>query len=131
MRRLAAGSFSIALVGATAVALAPCKRPDDVEPTVHQVSIAGTALPLTTTPDPVEVLRRDSVQWSHATADSIIVFLDDAYADPAQVRAVKGQTATTEIKRNAQYRRYKYSVGVFAGDSSAIQDPEIIVKPRG
>ncbi len=128
MRRLVAGGISTTLVLAAAAALAPCKKPE--EPTVHQVSISGTALPLTITPDTLEVLRRDEVQWSHATADSIIVFLEDAYADPAQVRAAKGQTATTKIKRNAPYRRYKYAVGVFAGDSSAIQDPEIIVKPR-
>lgn len=119
------------LVLAAAVALASCKRAEEMEPTVHQVSISGTALPLTITPDILEVQRQDEVEWSHATADSIIIFLNDAYADPAQVRAAKGQTATTTIKRNAPYRRYKYAVGVFLGDSSAIQDPEIIVKPRG
>ncbi len=131
MRRVAAGSFSIALVLTAAGAMASCKRVDQVEPTVHPVTISGTALPLTIDPDPVEVMRRDSVRWSHATADSIIVFLDDEYADPAQVRAVRGQAATTSIKRDAPYnKRFKYSVGVFAGDSSALQDPEIIVKPR-
>ncbi len=131
MRRVGAGSLSIALVFATTGVLAGCKKAEEPAPTVHRVGISGTALPLITDPDPVEVMRSDSVTWSHATADSIIVFLDDEYADPAQVRAARGEAATTAIKRDAPYRRFKYSVGVFAGDSSAIQDPEIIVKPRG
>lgn len=129
MRRIAAGRYSLVLALAAAVAVSACKRKPAPQPI--DVEISGTALPLTITPDPVEVFRGDQVQWTHAGADSIVIFLDDVYADPPVARAGRDAAATISIKPDAPYRRFKYSVQVFVGNQGVLQDPEIIVKPGG